>query len=371
MSSFRCLAVLATVALVASPESARAAEVVDESLLGRDAPVLPAHAIKSPAAPSDFLVEDHGFLRIVYHPSSFEAVRRIANDADASRAAFASSVGQRVLEHVEVRVARTPEELAMLSPQEAPPSAGSTGVAYPSLSLVVLSVRDRDGAPTTLDEVFRHQLAHVALFDATAGRPLPRWLQEGLAVQMSGEATIARAQILWTAHVRRDLRSIAQLETFPDDARGARIAWAESADFVRFLARDGTRFATTIARTRSGDSIDRALFDAYGADLRSLEQSWRDDLGTRCVTIPLATAGALGWGAAIAAIVVRRRRRRRLAAPPRQEAELPYRIPELPDLPPEERRLLVCDRGLGHVVYIVDAHTVPKVEHDGKRHTVH
>lgn len=369
MKSSRCLAVLASVALSATP--ARAADAIDESPIGRDAPKLPAHAIKAPAAPSDFLVETHGFVRIVYHPSTFEAVRRITSDADAARAAFAGVVGQSVLDRLEIRIARTPEELAMLSPEEAPPVAGSNGVAYPPLSLVVISVRDRDGGPTSLDEVFRHQLAHVALFDATAGRPLPRWLQEGLAVQMSGEATIARAKLLWTAHVRKQLLSFAQLESFPDDGPTARVAWAESADFVRFLARDGTRFAATIARARSGDSLDRALTVAYGKDLRGLEQTWRDDLGTRCVTIPLATAGALGWGLAIAAVVRRRRRRRERDAVAAEASEA-LQLPELPEPPPDkEGRLLVCDRGLGHVVYIVEGRAVPKVEHDGKRHTLH
>ena len=361
MSSLRSIAVLASIALIAAPVRAEDA-AVEESSVGRDLPMLPAHAIKAPPAPPDFLVETHGFLRIVYHPSTFESVRRIANDADAARAAFASTVGHSVLDQVEVRIARTPEELAMLSPQEAAPPSGSTGVAYPSLSLVVMSVRDRDGAPGALDEVFRHQLAHVALFDAVAGRPLPRWLQEGLAVQMSGEATLARGQILWTAHVRRTLHSFAQLESFPTDAKGARVAWAESADFVRFLAKDSTRFAATIARARSGDSIDRALTDAYGADLRSLEQSWREDVGTRCVTIPLASLGALGWGAALAALVVRRRRKRALAA-----AAPSVQTPELDSA---NEHLIVCDQGLGHVVY-VQAHTIPKVEHEGKRHTVH
>ncbi len=371
MKSRRCLAVLATVAFSAAP--ARAADAIDDAPIGRDAPTLPAHAIKAPPVPGDFLVETRGFLRIVYHPSTFEAVRRIASEADAARAAFASTVGQSVLDQLEIRVARTPEELAMLSPEGAPPVAGSTGVAYASLGLAVISVRDPDGTPTELDEVFRHQLAHVGLFDATDGRPLPRWLQEGLAVQMSGEATVARAELLWTAHVRRRLLSFAELgASFPEDSRGARIAWAESADFVRFLARDGTRFASTIARARSGDSIDRALIDAYGADLRTLEQSWRDDLGTRCVTIPLASAGALGWGLAIAALVVRRRRRRQrlrevaAAAPELQE------LPEAAEPPADtEDRLLVCDRGLGHVVYIVEGRAVPKVEHDGKTHTLH
>jgi hypothetical protein len=367
LSTLRALAVVAAITSVAAT-----ARADDEP--GHDLPPIPAREIHAPEAPADFLVETRGFLRIVYHPSAFEAVRRIASGADAVRASLATTLGQSVLENVEVRIARTSEEMALLAPADAPPSAHSTSAAYPSLSLVVLSIRNADGVPGPLDEAFHHQLAHVALADASAGRPLPRWLHEGFAVYASGEATLARTQILWTADVRKSLLPFASLDAFPTEPRAARIAWAESADFVRYLDRDGTRFAAAIARARTGDPLDRALTDAYGKDLRGLEQSWRDDLTTRCVTLPLGIGAGAGWLVAIGALVARRRRKSRARASLVAETELPAPALDPPSLDPgnkSEPRLLVCDRGLGHVAYIVAGKAVPNVEHEGKRHTLH
>lgn len=361
MTTLRAFAVVAAITTAAAT-----ARADDEP--GRDLPPIPAREIHTPNAPADFLIETHGFLRIVYHPSAFEAVRRLAAAADAMRASLATTLGQSVLDNVEVRVARTSEEMALLAPAEAPPAPHSTSAAYPSLSLVVLSIRNAEGVPSPLDAAFHHQLAHVALSHAAAGRPLPRWLHEGFAVYSSGEATLARAQILWTADVRKSLLSFGALDAFPTDPGAARIAWAASADFVRFLDRDGARFAATIAHVRTGDPLDRALTDAYGRDLRGLEQSWREDLSTRCVTMPLGIGAAAGWLVAIGALVARRRRRTRARAM-MTEAPLPEPSPQQSDK--SEPRLLVCDRGLGHVAYIVSGKPLPKVEHEGKRHTLH
>jgi hypothetical protein len=362
MRSLRIPGVVAAILLVAATAHA------DEDP-GVDVPAVPNKTLHTPAAPGDFLVQQHGYLRIAYHPSAFEAVRHITDAADAARASLATTLGQSVLEKVELRIARTPDELALLAPPDAPPSAHATSAAYPSLSLIVVSVRDPDGSPSAYEQAFRHQLAHVALADAAAGQPLPRWLHEGFAVYSTGEATMARAQILWTAHVRKQLVSFSSLDTFPADTRATRIAWAQSADFVRYLARDSTRFSAAIARARTGDQLDRALNDAYGADLRSLEHAWRDDVGTRCVTMPLGIGAGAGWAVALSAIVARRRRRKKKAPP--AEAMKPLPEPSPVESDKSEPRLLVCDRGLGHVVYIVEGKPVPKVEHEGKRHTLH
>src|SRR5439155_10127383 len=156
------------------------------------------------------------------------------------------------------------------------------------------------------EDVFRHELAHVALFDATAGRPLPRWLDEGFAVHATGERSLSRWHTLWRAEVSGPWLSVAQLESFPDEPTLAHVADAESADLVRFLSReeDHARFVAFLARVRGGDAIDRAAADAYGANLPTLEHRWHEDVTRRCVTVPLAVAGALGWGLAATAIFV-------------------------------------------------------------------
>lgn len=377
--SARAFALATILVGVAAP--ARAGSAVEPSApstdgttLGRDVPVLPAKA-KAPDAPADLLVETHGFLRVVYHPSLFESVRRLVADASSVRASLAATVGQSVLEHVELRVARTPEEMAALSPIEAPPPARATGVAYPPLSLIVISHRAADGSAASTDDVFRHELAHLALAEA-ARHELPRWLSEGFAVQASGELAARRVQTLFSARLHGTLLSFADLGTFPEDEAAQRVAWAQSADFVRWLARgEGrARFAAALARVRSGATLDRALDDAYGEDTRGLEHRWREDLSHRYVTVPLVLATATGWALAIAAFwAVARRRRRKLARARRAErhAYEEREIVEAPEPRTSEPRLLVCDRGLGHVVYIVEGKSVPKVEHDGKRHTLH
>lgn len=346
----------------------------DESAPERDVPSLPERPIKAPDAPADFLVEQHGWLRVVYHPSLFESVRHLVRDADAVRALLATGVGQSVLTHVELRVGRTPEEMAALSPLDAPPPDGARGAAYPTLAMVVLSQRSHGGDPVDLDEAFRHELAHVALFDAVAGRPTPRWLSEGFAVDVSGERTLRRAQTLGVAHAKGRLVPIDRLEAaFPGREPELRVAWAESADFVRYLRHGDLRaeFASALAAVRSGVPFERAFAESYGRDLHGLEQSWRDDVGHRYVTIPLAVVALLGWGVAVAVFSARLRKRRKLR---RVEPEAPAGLEErevVEQPEPAEPRLIVCERGAGHVLYIVEGKGVPKVEHDGKRHTLH
>ncbi|MGZ3418729.1 MAG: peptidase MA family metallohydrolase [Polyangiales bacterium] len=337
-----------------------------------DVPAMPAHPVKAPELPTELMVETHGWLRVAYHPSVFEGVRRVLHEADSLRASLATTLGQNVLEKVEVRIARTPEEMAALSPAETPPPSGAKGVAYPALGLVVLSQRTESGAAVDLEEQMRHQLAHVALFDAAAGRALPRWLQEGFAVQASGEAPFRRAQTLGYATVRGTLMPFDRLESFPDTPNELRLASAESADFVRFLSRgdQGPRFSATIARVRSGSPLHVAAAEAYGRELRGLELAWRDDVGHRYVTIPLVASAVAGWTAAAAVIWIARRRKKRKAEA--LAIELPEEQPVA--VVPAQRaasRLIVTDRGEGHVVYIIAGKGIPKVEHDGKRHTLH
>jgi hypothetical protein len=354
-----------------APRTARAdADAADEAL---DLPPLPGRPLRAPEPPSDFLREDHGFVRVVYHPSLFEPVRRLVRDADAIRAELASDLGQSVLERVELRVGRTPDEMAFLAPAEAPIAARTTGAAFPPIGLVVLSRHDREGNPVGLDSVFRHELAHLALFDATAGRALPRWLQEGFAVRASDDRPLSRLQTLFGAYVHGRIAPFSRLESFPEDPRSLRTAYAQSADFVGFLAQTShrDRWAASVAAVRAGAPLDDALRDAYGEDRRALEERWRTGLGRRFVTWPLVILAICGWiGLFVAGVLVARRRRAR-------RVERETRILIAPDVGPlgaaegDAARLLVCDRGLGHVVYIVEGRGVPKVEHGGKQHTLH
>jgi hypothetical protein len=354
------------------------------SNVGTDALPSTTIALERPAPPAEFLSEQHGFLRIVYHPSLYDSAQRITRDAPGVRAQLASLLGVEVLGDVEVRVGRTTEEMALLAPREAPPPKLASGAAYGLLRLVVLSRQAADAGDdeAAIDDVFRHELAHLALFDATGGRRVPRWFDEGFAVDTSGEHSFRRMQALFSAVVKGNMLSLSQLDPFPEDAAAIRIAYAESADFVRFLARDESRarFGTLVSRLRAGESFDLASQGAYGADVRTLEQQWREQVGRRFVTIPLVVGTGVAWLVAGSAIALAWRRRRKKLVLARHRVSIDdddVRTESLraaADRADAERavgKLLVVEEGVGHVVYMVDRPRVPTVEHDGKTHTLH
>ena len=350
---------------------------------GGDLTTLPATPLVRPAPPAEFLSEQHGFLRVVYHPSLYDSAQRITRDAPAVRAQLATVLGVEVLDEVEVRIARTTEEMALLAPREVPPPRLAGGAAYGPLHLLVLSRKEADASDdaAAIDEVFRHELAHLALFDATGGRRLPRWFDEGFAVDVSGEHAYRRLQTLFFAQVKGDLVPLTQLDPFPEDATSIRVAYAESADFVHFLSREDARarFGALVSRLRAGEAFDGASLGAYGADVRTLEHQWRDQVGHRFVTVPLVIGTGIGWVVAAAALTVawRRRRKRLVLARHRVMLDDEVRGDSLRaavDRADAERavgKLLVVEEGVGHVVYMVDRPRVPTVEHDGKTHTLH
>jgi hypothetical protein len=173
---------------------------------------------------------------------------------------------------------------------------------------------------------------------------------------------------------------LAQLDAFPDDPATVSVAFAESADFVRFLSEDEGRvhFAALSARVRAGEPFDKAVGGAYGVELPSLEARWREDLGRRFVTYPLVIGSVAGWAIAGAIFVVAWRRRKRrnaatLARWAREEALEDARATAMSAAAAraDVGKLLVVDEGIGHVVYMVEPPRVPTVQHEGKTHTLH
>jgi hypothetical protein len=341
----------------------------------RDAPlVVPAVAMSAPPVPASYQQRDLGWLTIVYPPSLYERVKLLIDEAPAFKARLADTLGQPVLEHVDVRIARTTDDMIGLAPPEAPPYSYAAGMAYSSIHLVVLTLTTPTGEPTDLDDVFRHELFHVALEDAVRGHHVPRWFNEGMAIHESDENRLLRVKTLWDASLSRSIIPLADLDrSFPSQHYEVSIAYAESADFVRFLLRDQDqlRFAALVERVREGQPFDRALSEAYDVDLRKLEYQWREDMAKRYTFAPILASGSLLWVGALAVLVVGygRKRRRDRATLARWEQEDTLR----------EARLRVSvepapvpdDVGGHRMPPKTTPPGLPKIEHDGGWHTLH
>lgn len=359
-----------------------------------DAPRSTAGQLRLPDVPAGFNTYDGGWIKFVYHPSIRERVQPLIADAPSVRTSLTEWVGQPVLSEVRVVVARTPGEMATLAPPNAPYPDYAAGVAYPEIGLVLLTVKPvHNNAQQDLAEVFRHELAHVALEDAVAGRPIPRWFNEGFAVMASGETSFVRMSTLVNATFSGRLLSLPQLErTFPANEDDAGIAYAEAADVVRFLVRrqELHRFRGLVSRLRDGETMDGALLNSYGEETATLESEWRDDVTRRYAFFPALGSGSLIWAGTLGLFALGWRKKRKkaqatLARWQREEAaedELRKRLALRVDTSGSSPRVhIVLARNQAddtappsvppQMLQKLPDVEVPKVEHDGQWHTLH
>lgn len=382
------------VAVTLAPVSAFALDSHDAV----DAPNVRGDLKLSPL-PDDFESRKEGWLRLSYPASLEHWAQPLIDEAQAFRKIARERLGKDVLPTVEVRLARNPKEMATLAPIGAPYPKYAVGVAYSSAALILLTEEAiHPNSEHDLRAVFRHELAHVALHDAVVGNHVPLWFNEGFAIHLARENSFGRMRALWTASVSGNLIELKELNRrFPKDVVGVPLAYAQSADVVRFLLRQQTeeRFGQLIERVRRGQDFERALYDSYGVDLYSLEQNWLADVDSRYSIWPVLLSGTMIWGGATVLIVVAWRRRRQKAKVTlsrwakeealedarfilRKELEAartaqnqPHASPDLgpvPDKTPAEGELDSDERL--PALPPKEPH-VPKVEHDGNWHTLH
>jgi hypothetical protein len=361
----------------------------------RDAALLPRDAVDSgattevPAPPDGFNTYDGGWVRLAFPPSKRHRIQPLIHEADAFRERLRELFGYPVLNRVSVHVGRTPGEMATLAPPDSPFPKYAEGVAYPRLGLILLTIDPK--YPNTehdLSEVFRHELAHLALYEALEGRHVPLWLNEGFAIHLSGESQIARMQTLWTATLSETLMPLSQIDQhFPDDIVQTPIAYAQSADVVRYLLRTrySQRFVAMLRRVRSGQPFASAMNDAYGFEVygvgeNSLEDEWRRDVAKRYSFWPVLFSGSMVWIGALGLFVVgyyRKRKQQRVTLDRWAVEEAGERPQAAPPAPSGRMHIVLAPKEGSNEPVVPEFKKpnrdldVPKVEHEGSWHTLH
>ena len=289
-------------------------------------------AVGVPPLMPGYVTERHGAVTWSMPARSFRA--ESASLREAFPEAWRTVSRDLGIENVEppltIRLALNPVHLRALSPTNAPAPEFAVGVAYPAAGLVLVSLTaEAPAADLDPHSVLVHELSHVALRLAVRGRPLPRWLVEGLAIEHAGENNLQRITTLFGAASREGLLSIHALDRgFSATSHQVNVAYAQSADLVRYLRSQSVEEETfrELLRAVADDvPFEAALLEHYGFDLASLERAWLHDLRRRYPRISLEAVMSIGWLIAalllIAAFWVRlRKKRRRLAEMARREA---------------------------------------------------
>jgi hypothetical protein len=350
----RSRACVATAALFALALFAVSTRAWARDLRPYDAPRIDADHISVPPIPLEYHTHEDAGIVLSYQPSTGERVRPIAARLAAIRAELSTELGRDVLAQVEIRVAAAPSEMARIAPVEQVPSY-ATAVAFSQVHLVVMSAASPLSVdPPNIEIVLRHALAHLALDEALGAQPVPRWLHEGYAVHFSGEESALRAEMLSVASLRREIIELGALEAhFPAEPLQSSIAYAEAADFLRFLSGrpNRERFSDMLGKIRGSavgavgavgeggeggtacpagsgcrSPFEAAIESAYGESLGQVELRWRKEMARRYGFVPVFAGATLLWVLAFAAVMLRRFRKRRAhAAPPRARDLSPSR----------------------------------------------
>ena len=208
-------------------------------------------------------------------------------------------------------------------------------VALLGRRLVVMQGRAANSSAGDPVRVLRHELAHLALFDALGDKP-PHWFQEGYASVAAGEW--GRDEVLATsvALALRRGRTLAQLDSgFEAGAVTAEASYAlawRAVDELQSL--DPDRGLTLLFQNwRDTPRLDVAVRRAYGITLDGFEKRWQDRTRLRYGALAIAadlTAATLFLLALLLPLWVARRRRdrRRLASMRQADAAAEQRARE-------------------------------------------
>lgn len=177
----------------------------------------------------------------------------------------------------------------------------------------------------SLEDVLRHEVAHVLISRAAGGHAVPRWFHEGLAMAAERPWRLedrSRLLLELVAGPRLTVGDIDRL--FEADASRPR-AYVLAGAIVREIIREhgASAPASILGHLRAGVRFDEAMVRAVGAPMREVEQRFWDRQRVWTVWVPLLTSTDVLWMLiiALAALAVWRRRRHVAEIRRRWEAE--------------------------------------------------
>jgi hypothetical protein len=254
---------------------------------------------------------------IVYTPQAEGAAKYLAGHLEQLRDEVGGLVGRDWPGVTEVRVGAGREEYEALALPGGKPPSWAVALAYPDANIVLVEARSLSQGDGQL--TLRHELVHVAL--GQLGHGWPRWYQEGMAMELTGERKFRLTQyaVLSRAVTQDRIFHFEDLSSgFPRYADDVEIAYAQSAAFVEFLAERHGRaaFGQLIDRLQAGDAFEKAFGVAFHSSLTMEERVFRAELPRRYPWWPLLlSGGTLVWGfSAVLLVVAWLRRRGQLTA---------------------------------------------------------
>jgi hypothetical protein len=206
----------------------------------------------------------------------------------------------------------TSDWAALVPPWTAGLALGATGrvVLFPARSPVY--------PLDTLEDVLRHEVAHVLAARAAGGRPIPRWFDEGLAMTAERAWNLEdRGRVAYALALGPRVGLDRLDDLFAGDQRAQSRAYALAGAFARDLLGAYGRGAPAaiLRRVATGEPFAGAFARVTGVALVAAEDAFWRRQRLWSVWVPLATSTSALWMVVtVLALYAMRTRRRKSAA---------------------------------------------------------
>lgn len=224
----------------------------------------------------------------------------------------------------------------LLAEEGSPPAAGVppwvAGYALPERGLVVLlPARSPSYPDSSIEDLLRHEVAHVLIARASANGDLPRWFHEGVAMIAGSSWGLGdSSRQMWTL-LRGSEVPLSEVELAFGGGPGAvHAAYTASGAFVRDLLTEHGQgvVGEILAGVAAGRPFDEAFRRATGMTLATAEGEFWDRQTFWYRWVPFLTSSAVVWiGITLLALWAMQRRRARDAARMARWAEEEARMP--------------------------------------------
>jgi hypothetical protein len=252
-------------------------------------------------------------LLIQYPPSEEASARLLTRIGDEEVEQLMDELELSLDRPLVVRLAGDAETFSRVQPGR--PPTWAAGTAYPNLELMVLMTHN--GLPLNSSGSFRttfvHETVHLLLGRAFGDRPVPRWLNEGLARYLADEVSLEEWATLSRAILMGGLIPFSELEQrFPAGAARAELAYAQSREFLSYLfGRYPGLLPRLVQQLSQGSSLNEALWHEARAGLTGLEEDWLHELKGSFAWLSALTGGLTLWGGGAVLLVLAFARKRR------------------------------------------------------------
>lgn len=269
--------------------------------------------------PSVIQVSSRHFFFRFHEQDQFYMDRTIVR-AEALYEKIAQDIGFVPTEPIGVIMAYTEEEFNQFQPEGDRLPQWAVGVAYPDLNLMVIrSPRLVAGTQENPLETFTHELSHLILARQFGKYPIPRWLNEGLAMYEAYEWSPSQDLLMARAVLSERLISLDQLtQVFGGESFEIQLAYLQSYSLVNYLISTYGRedFHSFVLQLAGGQPFEQALQETFLLSPQSFEDGWKRYLRLRFNWIPILTSTAALWflisSSLFGIYLIRKRKNRRI-----------------------------------------------------------